>query len=297
MPQKRILLLINPNAGRGKGRETGQTAMQQLTEKDLFVETRESTHSGHMFELAEAAVTENWDGIVAVGGDGTLFEIINGMMRGNPDLPIPLGAIPVGTGNSFIRDVNIETIEDGIESIVRGVPRPVDLGQFICPEGTFYFVNLLGLGFVADVANRANLYKKWGALSYVIGVFQITRQLEFYNLKMQVDGELIERENCFVEVCNSTKTGGDMIMAPMAKIDDGELDIVIMNRIGKLRLLSVFPKIFKGTHVEIPEVEVFRGRKIHIETSAKKILTPDGEFLGKTPVDILVLPQKLQVFA
>jgi len=264
--------------------------------QNVQVETIYSEYRGHLIQIAEREVRGNWDGIAAVGGDGTLFEVINGMMQGDSRLPIPLGVIPVGTGNSFSRDLDIKTHEDAIAKIISGTTRKVDLGFCRAADRSFYFINILGFGFVADVAQKAALYKKWGALSYVIGVFIITRNLRSYPLECEIDGHRLQRDNIFVEICNSSKTGGDMIMAPQARIDDGLLDVVILNKVSRSRLLSALPKIFKGTHVHMPDVETFQAREMRFHPNQAKVLTPDGEIIGQTPITVSVLGGKLQVF-
>jgi diacylglycerol kinase (ATP) len=292
----KLLMLVNSNAGRKKGRSVAEQSLNAFLKHGIDVESCYSEYPGHLSEIAEREVKEDWDGIAAVGGDGTLFEIINGMMRGDENLPIPLGVIPVGTGNSFSRDLAISSIDDAVLNIINGQTRHVDLGKCTCDDRTFYFVNILGFGFVSDVARQASLYKNWGALSYIIGVFLITIRLESYRLDFIIDGRSFQRDNIFVEICNSTKTGGDMIMAPQARFDDGLLDVVILNKISRLGLLSALPKIFKGTHVQLPEVETFKGRQMSFHPEAAKILTPDGEITGHTPITVSVLPGKIRVF-
>ena len=292
----KLLMLVNPHAGNKRGKTAAEKTLSLFQQKGVKVETLYSEYAGHMIEIAEREVHGAWDGIVAVGGDGTLYEVINGMMRGNDQLPIPLGVIPVGTGNSFSRDLAISTFDDAIGKILAGTTRKVDLGKCVCAGSSFYFINILGFGFVADVAQKASFFKKWGSLSYVIGVLIITMKLESFQLDCEIDGQSFRRNNIFVEICNSTKTGGDMIMAPRAKIDDGMLDVVILNKVSRLRLLSALPKIFKGTHVAMPEVEVYKAREMSFRPAVRKCLTPDGEIIGQTPITVTVLPGHLRVF-
>lgn len=293
----RILMLVNPNAGRKKGTETALKAAKIFKNSGIALEMKYSEKPGDMLEFGRNIVHEAWDGIVAVGGDGTLFEIINGMMQADESLPIPLGIIPVGTGNSFSRELKLTNLEDTVQRILSGNTMKVDLGKCEFPTGIFYFINLLGFGFVSDVANKANNYKFLGALSYVMGVLIITAKLSSYHLELEIDGQKYERDNCFVEICNSTKTGGDMLMAPLAQINDGLLDVIILNKISRFRLLAAFPKIFKGTHLQLPEAEIFKARKIIARPEIPKILTPDGEIKGQTPITVTVLPQKIKIFA
>ena len=292
----KLLLLVNPLAGRKKGKIVAEKALKAFKGKDIKVECRYSEYAGHLTEIAQQEVNRPWDGIVALGGDGTLFEVINGMMRGNDNLPVPLGVVPVGTGNSFSKDLSIESLDDAVHNIINGKTRQVDLGKCVCPDRSFYFINILGFGFVSDVAKKASQYKRWGALSYVIAVFIITANLKSFQLEFEIDGIPYKRDNIFVEISNSTKTGGDMIMAPQAKIDDGLLDVVLLNKISRTGLLSALPKIFKGTHLTMPQAETFTGKEFVFRPGEAKILTPDGEFTGQTPITVSVLPQKIKIF-
>lgn len=151
-----------------------------------------------------------------------------------------------------------------------------------------YFVNLAGLGFVTDVAKTAQRFKSLKDFSYVIGVFHRTINLSFHHLEMDIDGKLFSQENCFVEFCNSRFTGGDMMMAPDAKIDDGLMDIIIASRLSRRSLLATLPKIYKGTHLDHPAVQCIKAKKAIIKTSPEKNLLPDGEIFGNTPTTIEV---------
>ena len=292
----KLLVLVNPFAGRKRGLSVAHQAVRDLEGLGVQVHCIISERPGHLVDIAKNSVNESWDGVVGVGGDGTLFEIINGMMAGNDQLPLPLGVIPVGTGNSFSRDLNCQTLSEILPCILEGKTRKVDLGFCECADQSFYFINIVGFGFVADVAYQASFYKRWGDLSYIIGVFKCTARLAPFELECEIDGSPFSRDNLFVEICNSTKTGGDMIMAPAAKIDDGKLDIVLLNRVSKPRLLSALPKIFKGTHIDMPEVETFQTARAVFRPCFPKSLTPDGELTGATPITVSVQPGKIKVF-
>ena len=292
----KLLMLSNPLAGRRRGLAVAEKSLEMLRQRGQTVENIFSNRPGYLVEVAAQEVNGDWDGIIALGGDGTLFEVINGMMKGNLALPIPLGVVPAGTGNSFSRDLGIRTHADAIELIAAGATRPVDLGECQCADTRFVFINILGFGFVADVAQKAYSYRKWGALNYVIGVFIITRNLNSFPLEFEIDGRSCQRDNIFVEISNSRKTGGDMIMAPDARIDDGLLDVVLLNKLSRLRLLSALPRIFAGTHLKMREVEHFTARTMSFRSTPAKVLTPDGEITGTTPITINVLPGKIRVF-
>jgi len=245
----------------------------------------------------EPNIGGDFDGVISVGGDGTLFETINGLAQADPAFSTPVGIVPVGTGNSFAKDLGINSFETAVDKICRGRTARVDLGHFNCDSASYYFINVLGFGFVADVAQQAAAYKRLGSLSYIISLLSVMKNLSFYRLELTIDGEKYERENCLVEICNSTKTGGDMIIAPDARIDDGLLDVIVLNKITKTRLLRAFPRIFKGSHLALPEVETFKASSVSAVTSTPKTCTPDGEILGQTPIEVGVCPGKVTLFA
>ncbi|MBD3288415.1 YegS/Rv2252/BmrU family lipid kinase [candidate division KSB1 bacterium] len=292
----KLLLVTNPAAGKGRGLKVSEQAAQFLKSHDIETQMLISNYAGHIADLMRDVYVDNYNGIVAVGGDGTLFEIINGLLKTHSELSVPLGQIPVGTGNSFIRDLGILTLQDAYDKILAQKTRPVDVGYFTYDDGEYYFINLLGFGFVANVAHRARKYKMFGDFSYIFGVLEEVVILSFSNLEITIDGTTYHRQNTFVEISNSTCTGGDMIMAPDAKIDDGYLDVILLRNVTRIKLLKAFPKIFKGTHVEMDEVEVFKAKHIIAKTDNPKILTPDGEVFGSTPIEVKILPHKIRMF-
>ena len=292
----KIFLILNPAAGKNKGEKAVKKALPLLESKGIQSEVQTSNYEGHSIQLARDFDPSKYDGIVGVGGDGTLFEILNGLLKKHETFDLPIGQIPVGTGNSFSKDLDIQSVEDAVEKIAGGNTRKVDVGFFKYPEGENYFINLLGTGFVANVAHRAKKYKTLGPMSYVLGVFEEVVQLKPVPLEMTIDGTVYQRDYIFAEICNSTKTGGNMIMAPDAQIDDGLLDIILLNNISKLNLLKVFPQIFKGTHIHDSHAETFKGRHIKIVTETPQRLTPDGEVFGTTPIEVSILPSKINMF-
>lgn len=292
----KLFLILNPAAGKNKGAKAVEKAVLLLEKQGIQCEVQASESPGHAIKLAQNFDPAKYEGIIAVGGDGTLFEVLNGLLKKHGTFDLPIGQIPVGTGNSFIKDLDIHSIEDAVEKIISGKTRMVDVGFFNYPEGDNYFINLLGTGFVANVAHRAGKYKSLGPLSYVLGVFEEVVQLKPVPLEMTIDGKAYQRDYIFTEICNSTKTGGNMIMAPDAKIDDGLLDIILLNNISKFNLIKVFPQIYKGTHVHDLYAETFKGRHIKIVTETPQRLTPDGEVFGTTPIEVSILPKKINMF-
>ncbi len=253
-----------------------------------------SERPGHVTELAAEAAGRGQSPLVLVGGDGTLFEAVNGMAGAGRFLSV--AQIPVGTGNSFIKDLGIESVEDGLRALTGGRTRVVDLGRVRSPAGEYHFVNLVGAGFVANVASRAGSFKLFGELAYTIGVLLELILLRAVPCRLTADGKESVRDAHFIEVCNSRKTGGQMIMAPSAEVDDGLFDVVIARAMSRRTLLKLFPLIFTGEHVKDPHVETFRCSRISVSFDPPQKVTPDGEILGSTPLEIEVVPRALEVF-
>ena len=292
----RICLIVNPHAGKKQGLAAAKTAARLLGDADIEAEILVSSWPGQTVELASGLDQSAWDGVVAVGGDGTLFEMINGILASSNPPAVPVGQIPVGTGNSFLKDLGVESVEDGVDRLMKGKVRKIDLGHFSSAAGDFYFVNLLGAGFVSNVAYRAGKYRAFGAFSYILGVVEEVIGLTSTPVTLNIDGRVIERDCVFVEICNSRFTGGNMMMAPSAEIDDGLLDVVVLSRVSRLTILKLLPTIFEGKHVDAPAVEVFRGRRILLRSERPLSLTPDGETFGETPIDVTVHRHKLEIF-
>lgn len=269
----------------------------QLKEHHIRYDLLPTQYHDHATELVKQISIREYDAIVSMGGDGTNFQVLNAVLKyhGDSDLP-PLGILPSGRGNSFAKDLKIDSVADGIDALGRQTTRKVDVCRFSQKETAHYFVNLMGLGFVTDVAKTAARFKWAADFSYVIGVFHRLLGLAFHQMVLEIDGEVISGPNCFVEICNSKYTGGNMLMAPEAKIDDGLFDAVVASPLRRTNLLATFPKIFKGTHGENPAVRFIRGKSASVYTEPQKTLLPDGEIFGTTPTNITVLPHLVNYF-
>ncbi len=292
----KILLIYNPFAGHGRAKKILPEVEAEFTKHNIEFDLKLTDYPEHATEIIKNVKFKTYDAIVAAGGDGTLFEVINGYYMNSSRNKPPLGILPVGTGNAVARDLELHTSKwkEAIAIIAQMKPRKVDVGKFTSHGQSYYFLNILGLGFVADVTKTAKSLKGLGNISYSLGVLYQMLMLKSFKLKLELDGELLERDNIFVEVSNTTYTA-NFFMAPNAKIDDGLLDITLLNKLSRIGLLKAFPKVFTGEHIHLPEVETFTARHIKITTDPPKVLTPDGELIGITPVEIECLHQDIEV--
>ena len=292
----KVLLVYNPFAGHGRAKKILPEVEAEFTKHNIEFDLQLTDYPEHATEIIKNAKFKTYDAIIAAGGDGTLFEVINGYYMNTTKKKPPLGILPIGTGNAVARDLELHVSKwkEAIEIIAQMKPRKVDVGKFTSHGQSYYFLNILGLGFVADVTKTAKGLKGLGNISYSLGVLYQMLMLKSFKLKLELDGKLLERDNIFVEVSNTTYTA-NFFMAPNAKIDDGLLDITLLNKLSRIGLLKAFPKVFTGEHIHLPTVETFTAKHIKITTDPPKVLTPDGELIGTTPVEIECLHHGIEV--
>lgn len=293
----KILLVYNNFAGNGRAKRLLPQVEDLFNKYNVQFDLAITDYPGHGIEIVARADFSQYDGIVAAGGDGTLFEVINGYFKNSFEMGIPIGVLPVGTGNAFARDLDLDNtqIEEAIEIISKQNLRKVDVGKFITQGEDYYFLNIIGAGFVADANQTAQKFKFLGNIAYTIGVLYRMLLLKFTKLRLEIDGEKLEVESTFIEVSNTRYTA-NFLMAPSAEIDDGLLDITLVKKTSRIKLLQGLSKIFTGEHIHLDEIDTYKARRIKIESDEPKVLTPDGELLGTTPVEIECLKHAIEVF-
>ncbi len=296
---KRVLIAANTRSARGRGAQILQEAQTGIAQAGVQCEIIVSQHHGHLFEALPDYLTQKWDTIAALGGDGTLFQVLNACLR-SPHFNTPLALIPAGTGNSFSREFRHGKLRPDWERILTGRLTPVDVLHCRLHEpvawyqNEYYFVNVAGAGFVSEVNINSQRYKQLGMFAYALGVLLTLMRLRAARVKIILDEHVIVRESVFVMICNSRYVGGNMKIAPGAEINDGMMDIVLAQKISRVGLMRAFPSVFSGNHLGHPKIEMLRGKKLRLESEPPQLLTPDGEIAGKTPVEIAVLPERLQ---
>lgn len=288
----KVLVIYNPQAGNGRARRLLPAIRRGFVERGIDAEILLTESSGHATALAQAADLDAYEALIASGGDGTLFEVLNGLMRNPAARKPPLGLVPNGTGNAFMKELGLRKRDwrRAIEIIAANRPRAIDVGRLEADGQAHYFINIVGMGFVAEIAQAAVPLKRLGAAAYTAAVLRMLPSLRAQAITLELDGETIVREAVFVEVANSTYTGTDFLIAPRARLDDGLLDVVLLKRISRLALLRLFRTVYDGSHLRHPQVEYFQARSITVTESRPGRLIPDGEVLGHTPARFVCLP-------
>jgi len=295
------LAIINPAAGAGRCGTRAGAALHALRARGLQIDEARTTHPGHATQLAREAYARGTHRFIAVGGDGTSYEIINGLLPealGAAHRPA-LGFLPLGTGNSFLRDFTSDGAAAAAEALVQGARRPCDVVRLEHTRGERYYLNLMSAGFVADVATTTNRrFKALGAGGYAVSVVLEAVALQPKAWRLRLEGERAwDPQAVFISFCNSRYTGGRMMMAPYADTADGKLDIVVAGPMSATRLVTAFPRIFRVTHVHMPELSCTQAQSVQLEVQQPVDLMIDGEVERYQPTRLTVLHQVIDICA
>jgi diacylglycerol kinase (ATP) len=295
-----FLAVVNPAAGNGRcGRMMGP-ALDKLREAGVKIDVAQTLHAGHAVELARQAYRDGYRSFIAVGGDGTSYEIVNGLFpEALNDRPPTLGFLPLGTGNSFLRDFTDKGVDYAAQAIIEGRERPCDVIRLKHTRGVIYYINILSFGFVADVCMLANRrFKRLGALGYGLAVVLCLARFRQHVFPIRVDGgNQVRREETALLIFNNSKfTGGNMMLAPNAKTDDGMIEIVRWSA-GRFDFIFNFRKCYDGSHVNHPLLWQGPAKRIDLYLDDPIDVMIDGEVDRVQCESLEVLPAALKVMA
>ena len=286
------VLIINPAAGRGKAGKQVSKIRRLLGAKAANWAWHYTQKSGDAAALARAAAQRGVRLVVAVGGDGTLHEVANGVLGTGATV----GLIPFGTGNDFARALGLYgSLETACTALTAGVVRHIDMGviEGAGTGGPRHFLVLTGTGYDAHTARTVNegVRHLSGPLAYVWGAILTLRTFEPFALTLTLDDDPPRHVKAmFASFANAETTGGGMKIAPGAVVDDGCLDICLVEAVSKPTLLYELTQVFSGKHVLHPAVTMLRARTISVDADPPQPLLIDGEVCGMTPAKITLLP-------
>jgi YegS/Rv2252/BmrU family lipid kinase len=289
---KHLTVILNPNAGKGKGKRLFARMEKLLKAQGLAFEVLETTGPGHATELARAAVERGATTVVAAGGDGTVREVVNGIAGSRA----VLGIIPVGSGNDFCKSINLPRDVEAACGLIRsGAVRQFDLGRV----GNAFFANAVGIGFDALVVVEANRIR-WlrGLPLYVGSVFRAMIRYDCPRVTLELDGRRWEQSILLTACANGQYYGGGFHVAPEARPDDGLLDICVIDRVSRLTILHKLTYVIKGTHARLPEVKFYRARRVVLTSPDVLYVQADGDLLPEADphrVEVELLPGALPV--
>lgn len=284
--------IVNRVSGNGRGLVRWSKVESVLKEKGIPYRVAFTERPGHATELAREAVKMGVRAVVAVGGDGTVNEVGNGLVKTD----VPLGYIPAGSGNDFATAQGVpKDPVQALHRVLKHVPRRVDTADF----GGRAMISSIGVGFDGQVAKTVNA-SKWkerlGKGSYALGVIQELHRFQPTRVTLEVDGQVLQEKDVWlIAIANISCYGGGMKICPEAKNDDGLLDICLVRGVSRWKLLGLFPLVFAGKHVDYPYVVMMRGSRIQVSADLPLVVHADGEVIGETPVSVSVQPQSLTI--
>jgi len=291
--------LVNPASGNGSTGKRWPELARRASALGLEGETFFSERPGHLIELARDAVAGGATLVIAVGGDGTLNEVVNGVAGRDVDL----ATIPLGTGMDFGRTYEIPTkFDDAVRVALAGDVRTIDAGRvtyrtWAGETAERYFANVSSVGMSGAVAQRANGMSKMlgGRVTFFYALTRVF--LEWQNTEVTVQLDDAERRGRMhdVIVANGVWHGGGMKLAPDAAPDDGQFDVVLIGDVSKADFLTTAPKIYKGKHVHHPKVEVLRSKRVEVDAPVQLPIELEGEQVGTTPATFEIAPGALRV--
>ncbi len=294
---ERYFAIVNPAAGSGRCGKLAPAALERLRAAGLDIEVRKTRAPGEAVVLANSAYAEGYRNFIAVGGDGTGFEIVNGLFpAAASEGRTALGFLPLGTGNSFLRDFTERGADYAIEAIRTRRRRPCDVIRLNHAGGTLFYINTLNIGFAADVATLTNRHlKRLGELGYLAGVLVSLARLRRRSFPLRADGERDDRRCLFLAFSNSKYTGGKMMIAPQASIGSGAIEYVHWGPIGRFGLVRNLATLFDGSHIRHPLASRRTATRIEFDIEAPVDVVVDGEVLTLEVKSLEVLPNALDV--
>ena len=278
----KLLFIVNPSAGNGNAGKEWPEIEKEIESNFPEHECVLTERPGHATELARNGALKGFDTIVSCGGDGTLNEVINGVAGSE----IRVALIPLGTGSDFGKSIGIRSIQDALKVLKSGRTEKVDLANVTFDEtGTSRtFINILEIGFGAEVMKYVNSHSKAGKNSFLIGVLSVLMKLKRFRVKFELD-KLQEMDTIEVIVANGKYFGGGMLASPGSIISDGNLDVHILKPVSKLTTLLRLKNLMNGTYIEKNFSYELRGKAFHF-LGKGNLVEMDGEVVGNTPISI-----------
>ena len=303
MTRHRVKLIVNPNADLGRA---WQAAADLRPIVDLFggADWSGTVYPTHASELAYQAACDGYELVIAAGGDGTVHEVVNGLMAAPIESRPYLGIVPLGSGNDFAHAVGMDKRPgEALRQIFTGQPRQVDAGRLVDDQGRIeYWNNTVGIGFDTTVTIRSRRFRMAsGFLIYLLAVMQtIILDHESPLMQIQTDHEGWQEKTLMLVVCNGGREGGGFKVAPQAKVDDGVLLYVGIQQVSRPMMFRLLPEVMKGTHARFKQVRMGECRVLSLKSDRPLYIHTDGEIfsgfgMNVRQVSFEILPGALQV--
>jgi YegS/Rv2252/BmrU family lipid kinase len=302
MPKTTVIL--NPTAGRGAGAQLSPQIEAHLRDQDLRFELVKTNAPGHAVLLAEEAVNQGADRLIAVGGDGTFNEVLNGLIQagGTPD-GVVLGIVPIGTGNDMAYGAGLPLEwQQACQIIARGATRVLDVGHVQADnDASLFFGNGVGIGFDAIVNIESRKLKRLrGFFLYFVALMKTL--IAYYHapvVTVNIDGVAMVQSSLMISIMNGRRFGGGFYMTPEATMDDGLFDVCVTGKVARPKMVGFVPRFMRGTHVTDRRVTMSQGSRISVTIETPWAAHVDGEIygVGARQIEVEILPERLRILA
>ena len=292
----KVCLIINPNSGKKKGLKIFESIKPVLDKNEINYELIQTKRIGHAISISNKLKIEDYDGLIMIGGDGTFHEIVSGLMNRKDQKKIPIGVIPGGSGNSFLYHLRKDP-KATLKEIIKFKKRYIDVIQVKTKNNLFYSINLVGWGLITDVGKNSEKYRWLGTSRYtLVSLIEIIKN-KTRRATLKIGNKEYNNTFTFIIACNTKYVGKGMYMAPKANVSDGLLDlIVVKGNLSRTLLFKTLPKLFNGTHITDSNVTYHQVSNFSLITEEENLLNIDGELKGKTPIDVKIIPNAIEVF-
>lgn len=291
MEPRKYFIINNPTSGsRGKNQKVLREVVDYFTQKNVPADLHLTSPTQNAWDIVQEKCDTSYTDLLVVGGDGTINESVNGLQ---PD--IPLSIIPAGTGNDFVKMLNLgKTLSEQLDTVLNGRIHRIDLGE--CNGRKF--VNGVGIGFdgqIVEDMRRKKVPLLSGHAKYYYHVLQILASYKERTFQFELDREAYKQELILMTVGNGSTFGGGFKLMPNARLDDGLLEVCCIGAISALRRFLNVGRLSNGSHGQLPEVRFYQAREITLATHDYLFAHMDGEAIGKPPFSIRVLPASLSI--
>ena len=293
---KKLYFLLNPFAGNGNAYNIFKLVKSILDKEQIEIESYLSQSKGDIEKFITNEDLSEFDGICVIGGDGTIHEAIEGLMQSEKSKYLSLGIIPAGSGNAFAEDLGLRDPLDGLENIIIGNISRIDVMRIKTRHNINYAVNIIGWGMASNVNILAEKLRWLGNIRYSIASILSILKIKLQTVNIIIENQVFDGKTAFFIALNTIHTGKGMKMAPKAKLNDGLIDIILLKKASRLRILKIFLQLFSGKHIYDPLVQYMQVKSFSIN-SENDFLNIDGENIGQTPIEVSVERNAIQLFA
>jgi diacylglycerol kinase (ATP) len=303
MNKSKTLVIFNPAANRGHASEM-EKSLQEMDKQTGEINWKKTTKPGESKAIAEAAIREGYQHIIAIGGDGTTAEVVNGMLVHSKEKRPTLSIVPVGSGNDFSGSLGISSKPaEAFSAALTGQIHPIDIGMMqINDKGKYFWVNVVGIGFdaVVDIHTRTMPIFSGFWLYFASAIQTILQNHIPYQLTGKIDGKPFEKILLMLIISNGKREGGGFKIAPLAQLNDGELNYVGVSEISRIRMLMTLPYFLQGTQDRLPYVESGSLKSMEVRSDRPMQIHADGEIIAGldsrvTSIKIQILPSAISV--